>query len=427
MESVERSGSAMAAAVRACATLLLAALAALAALAPLAGCDGGGPGDVIPPFWLRNGVVAADLNGDGRVDVAVVATYVAGPGPHDGFVEVHLQAADGTFADPVRYPVAADPWSLAAGDLDGDGRLDLVVASPHTRPIEIGAVSDSGAISALRQEAANPGRFLPAVTVATGGAANAAAIGSLTADTLADVVVADGILVNGRALLLAQDAARPGTLLAPVTLPVGAGQGSSDVAVGPVDGDALADIVLSATEAVAVLRQTPGGTFATTLHPVGLAPRGVALADLDGDGRTDIVSANAGHAPAGGRGGASVTVLLQTAPGAFTRTDLAVPDGARQVVVADLDDDTLPDLAVVSLVVQAQGEPSRVTVLRQSGAERGRFEILATYAGPMSAQFIAAADVNDDGFTDLVFGDGPSVMLQRPAAPGSFEPLRGLD
>lgn len=401
-------------------------LAAVVAAGPMfLACDGGG-GDVIPPFWSRGGVVASDLDGDGRVDVAVAATRIAGTAPHEGFVEVYLQAADGTFREPVRYVVAVDPWGLGVGDLDGDGRPDLVAASPNTQPLQPGAVSDTGVVSVLRQDPASPGRFLAAVMVPTGGAASAAAIGPLTPDTRADVVVADAVLANGRVLLLAQDPARPGTLLAPIALPVGDGQGSTDVAVGPVDADGRADIVLATAGGAAVLYQGPDGAFAATLLAAGLRPQGVALADLDGDGRVDIVVANAGNAPAGGAGGASVTVLLQTEAGVFTRTDFAVPDGARRVVVADFDQDAVPDIAVVSLVYQALTEPSRVTVLRQSPSARGRFMVLDAYAGPPGADFIAAADVNGDGCIDIILDDGPSVMLQRPSAPGTFEAYRPL-
>jgi len=393
----------------------------------LSACDGGGgDGEVIAPFWSRGGVVAADLDGDGRVDVAVAARYVAAPPPHDGFVEVYLQAADGTYREPVRYPVAADPWGLGVGDLDGDGRPDLVAASPDTQPLQPGATSDTGVVSVLRQDPASPGRFLAAVTVPTGGAASAAAIGLLTPDTLADVVVADAVLANGRALLLAQDPARPGAFLAPIALAVGAGQGSTDVAVGPVDADGRADIVLATYDGAAVLHQAPDGAFAATLLSAGLRPQGVALADLDGDGRADIVVANAGNAPAGGTGGASVTILLQTAAASFTRIDIAVPDGARRVVVADFDHDAVPDIAVVSLVYQALTDPSRVTVLRQSPTARGQFAVLGTMNGPASAAFIAAGDVNGDGYTDIVLEDGPGVLLQRPSAPGTFEPFRPL-
>lgn len=405
-------------------------IATIGAASLLAACGGGGGGEAIPPFWLRRAVVAADFNGDNLVDVAVAAAYVAGPPPHPGYVEVYLQSASGAFQEPVRYAVAADPSGLSAGDFDGDGKPDLVAATPSSVPVEPNTISNSGVVAVLRQNAASPGQFLAAFTAPTGGSASAAVIAQLTPDALADVVVADGVLVNGRALLLAQDAAQPGTLLAPVALPVSAGRGSQDVAVGNINGDGRADIALAAHDKAAVLYQNASGGFdpppLPVLLDVGLRPQGIALADLDGDGTMDIVTANAGNAPAGGTGGASVTVLLQSAPGIFTPTNMAVPDGARGVVVADLDHDTFPDIAVVSIVYQAIFDPSRVTLLLQSATVRGQFAVAGTYLGPTGADFIAAADINGDGFTDIVLNDGPGVMLQRPSAPGSFEQFRPL-
>jgi hypothetical protein len=387
---------------------------------------GGGEDDVIPPFWLQSGVVVADLDRDGRSDVAVATTYMAGPPPHPGYVDVYLQTAPGVFQPPVQYAVAADPWGLSAGDFDGVGGPDLVAATPNSVPLAPDTISDSGGVSILRQDAANPGRFLAAQWLATGGAATAAAIAELTGDALADIVVADGALVNGRALLFRQNPAQPNTLLPPASLFLGAGHGAEDVAVGDLNGDGQNDIALAAYDTAAVFHQSASGIFdPVVLLPVGLRPQGVALDDLDGDGRMDIVTANAGNAPAGATGGASVTLLLQTVAGSFTRTDIGVADGARRLAVADLNDDGIPDIVVISLVYQAQ-EPSRVTVLLQSPAPRGQFSAGGTYSGPFSANFVAVGDVNDDGLNDIILNEGPSVLVQRAAARGTFDPCRAL-
>jgi hypothetical protein len=398
---------------------------ALAAMAVLQAACGGGSDVVIPPFWSQGAVIATDLNGDGLVDVAVATTYIAGSPPHPGYVEVYLQTAPGVFQAPGQYAVAPDPWGLSAGDFDGDGKPDLVASTPNSVPPQINIVSDSGVISILRQDPMNAGRFLAALQVTTGGAAEAASIALLTGDAFADIVVADGILVNGRALLFPQNPAQPGTLLSPTMLSIGTGHGAQDVTAGDINGDGLADVALAAYDTVAVFYQKAGG-FDPVLLPVGLRPQGIALADLDGDGRMDIVTSNAGNAPEGGIGGASVTVLLQTSVGNFTRTDIPVADGARRLAVADLNHDTFPDIAVVSLVYQAIGQPSRVTVLLQSSETRGQFAAAGTYSGPMTANFIATADINGDGFNDIVLNDGPNVMLQRPAAPGAFDPYQPL-
>ena len=241
-----------------------------------------------------------------------------------------------------------------------------------------------------------------------------------------EVIVADGVLRNGRAILLDHNAFTDPAVL-PVSLFVGNSRGSEDVVTGDLNGDGRTDIVLAATDVVASLYQRPGGGFDPAVYlSAGLRVQGVAVADLDGDGRLDIVAANAGNAPAGGTGGASVTVLLQTTAGFFTPTNIAVADGARRVAIADLNGDGVPDLAVVSLVYQELSTPSRMSVLLQSATQRGRFGIPAVYEGPSNGSFIATGDVNGDGRIDIVVNDGPSVLFQSASATGVFGSPRPL-
>jgi len=389
----------------------------------MASCGGDYDNENFTPFWQDSGVVVADFDGDGTLDVAVAQSYINGPPPHAGYVTVYLQTSPGTFAAPVRYPVGPDPWALAAGDLDGSGHVDLVATVPISAP----GMAASGEISILRHDPSHAGAFLAAQTLATAGGGDAVAIGDVTGDGRADIVVADSNTSLAHAVLFVQSSTSPGTFTGPVSLSLGANRGSNDVALHDMDADGRNDIVLATTDGVAILYDNGSGGFASpVLVSAGINPQGVAVADVDGDGRPDIVVANAGYAPFGGVGGASVSVLRQIVAGSFAASSVTVPDGAVQPVIADLNHSGLPGIAVLSFPFQSFNIPSQVSVLLQTSASPGIFSLATTYTANPTSSFMAAGDINGDGYTDLVVNNPASVMLQQATAPGTFGAPQGL-
>ncbi len=75
-------------------------------------------------------VAAADLNGDGKVDLAVANWAHAS-------VSVLLNNGDGTFGNKVDSPTGGGPISVAAADLNDDGKLDLAVANPSSNTVSV--------------------------------------------------------------------------------------------------------------------------------------------------------------------------------------------------------------------------------------------------------------------------------------------------
>jgi hypothetical protein len=182
-----------------------------------------------------NQLLVADVNGDGRPDL--VST------PHGEYALhiAHGQAAGGfgpvtrtALPIPTDYPSPAYFNGLAAGDLDGDGRTDLV-ALPYT-------TEDSQAILLIRQRGdgtLGPASYLPMPTRSTPANPAGVLVGDLDSDGRADLLI------------------------------------SGDYSVAPY---------------VLLYRQEAGGTLASPVPlETGVAPVGLGLADMDGNGRPDLV------------------------------------------------------------------------------------------------------------------------------------------
>jgi hypothetical protein len=380
------------------------------------GGGGGGGGGGPSPFNLPSSIVVGDFNADGFPDLAVVTTFVNGPPPHSGFVAVVQQhpSAPGTFGPGVHYATGTDPQMVAAADLDGDGRLDLVVSN-----------TGSGDISIFIQDHANPGTFLPAVVMPVGGHPDGLAIGDLNGDGKPDIVVATGS--SNLAVLMQNPAGPPGSFLPPVQVAVG--KPAIAVAIGDVNGDHKPDLVVLTSDNngngdVAVLLQDPvhpGSFLPATEFAAGAQPIALKLADVNGDNLLDIVVANLGSTS----GPSSVSVLLQDPahPGSFLApTNYPTDGGSSDVAVGDLNGDGKPDLVVAN-----QGRAmttGSVSVLLQDPARPGVFLPVVNYAGVLQPLSVAIGDLNGDGKPDIAVADGDiaTILFQQPQAPGKFLP-----
>lgn len=279
-------------------------------------------------------VVLADFNKDGHLDVAVANRAIGTPGQ----VLIFLGNGDGTLQAPIVYGPFIDAFSLAVADLNHDGALDIVVG-------------DTASGSLLLGNGDGTFRFGNPI-----GASNAVffAVADFNRDHKVDLVCADnaGSLVqiflgDGSGLFT------PGTTFPMPTPPIA-------LVTANLNGDGIPDIAV-ADEAVnnrhsnvsVLMSQTSG--YVMNRYPYGDEPRLILAVDINRDGRVDLITENEFNG--------TVDIFINSGKGVF-KAPLVLHDGgitAASVAVGDLNGDGKRDIVVTDGQI-----PGAVHVLLQN-------------------------------------------------------------
>jgi hypothetical protein len=285
-------------------------------------------------------VAVADLNHDGRLDL--ITANGADPS-QVGSVSVLLGNGDGTFQPTVNYQAGLQPISVVVADLDGDGEADIVVADSYE-------FLGGNRISVMLGR--GDGTLRKPVSYPSGTKPVALAVGDFNHDGNPDVVAVNYLGASLSVFLGNGD----GTFRRQVLYPLI--DRPEAVAVADINGDGNLDLVVGIIDpdfgfgGVGVLLGRPDGTFGQrSFFGFGAELNffSVALGDLDGDGRLDLVAGDS-------RG---VTTFRGFGDGTFglpTTYDVASPVPIA-LALGDLNGDRSLDIAVVSL------DPSYVAVL----------------------------------------------------------------
>ena len=335
-----------------------------------------------------------DFNGDGIPDLAM-ANY----GGNN--VTVLLGNGSGGFTAAPGNPFAVGtwPWSVAVGDFNGDGVLDLATANSNGDNVTVLLGNGSGGFTPA-----------PGSPFSAGTNPRSVAVGDFNGDGILDLATANSG-DNNVTVLLGNGSG--GFTPAPGS-PFSVGTGPNSVAVGDFNGDGNQDLAVANFDDgnVTVLLGNGLGSFTPASgspFSVGSGPNSVAVGDFNGDGSQDLAIGN--------NEDENVTVLLGNGLGSFTPASgspFSVGSGPNSVAVGDFNGDGIPDLVTVS-------EPAYVTVLLGNGSggfaptRGGPFFV---GAGPLS---VVVADFNADGLLDLAtaFPSGEMVLLGGKASTSS--------
>ena len=349
-------------------------------------------------------VAVGDFNGDGKPDLAVANTGNPGTG-EDGNVSILLGNGDGTFQPALNAAAGKNPFAIAVGDFNRDGRLDVVVAN---NGININGGWLAGTVSILLGN--GDGTFQTHVDFATATGPDSVAVGDFNADGMLDLVVAASA-ANVVSVLLGKG---DGTFQTRVDYPAGITGGDGAVAVGDFNQDGKADLAVAAGFSggiVGILEGNGDGTFqpAVEYDPAGAFGRSIAVGDFNGDGRLDLVItyANFGNATASG-----VSVVLGNGDGTFSQGSTlptqATGCHAGSPFSADFDGDGKFDIAVIGGGAPLDGFCGfgAGTILVFKGNSDGTFQAPVSLATTNAWNLAAGADLNGDKGADLVTVDG---------------------
>lgn len=347
----------------------------------------GGQISVAPKIDLITGsapyhVSSGDLNGDGKPDLIV-------SNQADNTVSIYQNTSNGTtlsFAPAINLTTGSQPAQMAVKDIDGDGRPDLVVSN-LTFPGSLSVFLNTGTGGSLS--------FASGTIIAVPGPAGPIALEDIDGDGKMDAVV---VSMTTNLVIILKNTSTTGMVSFAAPLQFSTGSMPDGLAVGDLDGDKRPDIIVpnfqSGTVSVFQNTSSVGNiSLSRTDYPAGSSPVATVISDADGDGRPDVLVLNSF---------ASLSIYRNISNGGglslASKVDVASPQLSTGMAAVDMDGDGKPDIAGLSGIFR--------TIILKNNADLPYISSFSPLSGPAGAN-ITISGSNFTGATAIRFGGVP--------------------
>jgi hypothetical protein len=324
-------------------------------------------GKPVVPMWTT----AGDLNGDGKLDLVTAN--------ENGDISVFLGNGDGTFQPEHDYVVTSTSdqlVSIVAVDLNRDGKLDLVTASPSSRRVEVLLGNGDGTFAVPAFYSANVINMVA---------------GDFNGDGFVDIAYSD----SQSGILTILPGNGDGTFKAPILSNSGAS--AYYLVASDLNKDGRLDLAISdaGSGSVWIALGNGDGTFGNPArYLAGINPYGMVVADFNGDGNLDVVVTNDNDAATN-----TVSVFLGNGDGTLKPyVQYAVGSTPVPIATGDLDGDGILDLMVIN---EGAGNPT-LSILFGNGDGTFQPQVVLPITGNSTP---IARDFNGDGRLDLAITD----------------------
>jgi hypothetical protein len=297
------------------------------------------------------------------------------------FAVVNQNSAQLSFAPAANYPAGDLPYCLAAADVNRDGKVDLVVANQVVNTLWI--LTNSGC-----------GVFGSNATLHTLSGLSSVAAADFNRDGNVDLACA----CSGAYELMVFTNDGSGAFEAKTSYHLGSGSSLAWVNAVDVNGDGAMDLITDNGKSLVVLTNAGNGDFAVAFAPSYGSFVPAAIADINGDGKIDLIGANAyelmilTNAGSGMFRLSSKNSLATSWPGNITTADIH-GDGKVDIIVPDYN----------------SGNNQTLLVLTNNGS--GGLGSNAVYTVGLAPYSVISADLNGDGYADLISVNNRSDTL----------------